>query len=153
MEFVGPKQNNKKTHLLKKKNWFSCRMGGSRSPLCWWQAPCSQCWLPPYLSLLVITAHSRLHHFAPKIYLRLFEPIPQQVKNLQNMPNNPEITFLIPTPKFQRAEATVSASTQQRYRHPHRTARRCQLHPLQWANDVLGQFDLRARWSLPCSLI
>ena len=76
-----PKQN-----IQTYRKHFSCRMGGSRSPLCWWQAPCSQCWLQPYLSLLVITAHSRLQHFAPKIYLtRLFyNPyrIPQQVKNL-----------------------------------------------------------------------
>ena len=66
-----PKQN-----IQTYRKQFSCRMGGSRSPLCWWQAPCSQCWLQPYLSLLLITAHSRLQHFAPKIYLRLLKPIP-----------------------------------------------------------------------------
>ena len=59
-------------------------MDGSRSPLCWWQAPCSQCWLPPYLSLLVITAHSRPHHFAPKIYLRLVKPVQKQVKSTKH---------------------------------------------------------------------
>ena len=144
--FISPKQekleNYRKVILL--------RNGWSRSPLCWWQAPCSQGWLPPHLRLL---AHSRPHHFAPKIYLSFVEPVQKQVKSTKHAVGCfLTLSSWFKCVNFQTAEK-VGAWTQQKYRHPHRTARRCQLRPLQWANDVRGQSDLRARWPLPCSLI
>ena len=105
MEFVGPKQNQKKK--LSKTNSLAewvvhvhrfvdgkphvRNVGCHHTWACFWSQHMQGC-----ITLL------------QKSTWDFVNPYTTASKNLQNMPNNPEITFLIPMPKFQRAEATVS---------------------------------------------